>query len=287
MRRRIKDTPGQRCVAGSARHQGVTGEPTTTPSEAESRPNVARMYDYYLGGCHNFAADRAAAEQVLEIFPDTGMAAQTNRAFLRRAVRYAAERGVRQFLDIGAGLPTQGNVHEVVRPIAPGARVVYVDNDDVAVAYARRLLPLDGRTVVVHGDLRRPDELLADPAVRAHIDFTEPVAVLLVAVLHFVPDGDDPYAVVARLRDATVPGSLLVLSHLTMDGAPPIPSQQGREVYRRSSAPIVPRTHTATARFFDGYELVEPGLAWLADWRPDGEPNAAVSHGYGGVGVRH
>ncbi|WP_231921556.1 SAM-dependent methyltransferase [Micromonospora auratinigra] len=244
------------------------------------------MYDYFLGGCHNFAADRAAAEQILGLMPDTGVAAQTNRAFLRRAVRYAAERGVRQFLDIGAGLPTQGNVHEVVRPIAPDARVVYVDNDEVAVAYARRLLPTDGRTVVAHGDLRRPDELLADPVVRANLDLTRPVAVLLIAVLHFVPDGDDPFAAVARLRDATVPGSMLALSHLTMDGAPALPAQQGKQLYQRTSAPIVPRPHAATTRFFDGYDLVEPGLTWLADWRPDGEPQSGVSHGYGGVGIR-
>ncbi|WP_243420798.1 SAM-dependent methyltransferase [Micromonospora globispora] len=169
----------------------MTGEPATTPTEADTRPNVARMYDYFLAGCHNFAADRAAAERILEIFPDTRAAAQTNRAFLRRAVRYVAEQGVRQFLDIGAGLPTQGNVHEVLRAVAPDSRVVYVDNDEVAVAYARRLLPTDGRTVVVQGDVRRPDELLADPEVRRAIDFDQPVAVLLAAVLHFVPDADD------------------------------------------------------------------------------------------------
>ncbi|WFE37819.1 SAM-dependent methyltransferase [Micromonospora sp. WMMD998] len=256
-------------------------------TEAETRPNVARMYDYYLGGCHNFAADRAAAEEILKIFPDTGVAAQTNRAFLRRAVRWAAEQGVRQFLDVGAGLPTQGNVHEVVRAVRPDARVVYVDHDEVAVAYARRLLPTDGgRTVVVRGDLRRPDELLADRAVRATLDLAEPVALLLVAVLHFVPDSDDPWAAVARLRDATAPGSLLALSHLTLDGAPPMPARAGTEIYRRSSAPLVPRTHADVARFLDGYDLVEPGLVRLADWRPDGEPRAAVSHGYGGVGVR-
>ncbi|MGW1056595.1 SAM-dependent methyltransferase [Micromonospora rubida] len=253
---------------------------------AENRPNVARMYDYYLGGCHNFAADRTAARQVLEIFPDTGVAAQTNRAFLRRAVRYAAERGVRQFLDIGAGLPTQGNVHEVVQSVAPDSRVVYVDYDEVAVAYARRLLGDATRTVVVRGDLRRPDELLTHPDVTASIDFSRPVAVLLVAVLHFVPDAEDPYAAVARLRDATAPGSQLLLSHLTLDGAPPLPAQRGRAVYQRSTAPLVPRTRADILRFFDGYDLVEPGLAWLADWRPDGEPQDGVSHGYGGVGVR-
>ncbi|MBQ1069987.1 SAM-dependent methyltransferase [Micromonospora sp. D75] len=233
-------------------------------TEAENRPNVARMYDYYLGGCHNFAADRAAAEEVLRIFPDTGVAAQSNRAFLRRVVRWAAEQGIRQFLDIGAGLPTQGNVHEVVRAIRPDARVVYVDHDEVAVAYARRLLPTDGRTVVLRGDL----------------------AVLLLAVLHFVPDADDPYAAVATLRDATVPGSVLALSHLTLDGLPTLPTEQGTAIYRRSSSPLVPRTRDEVARFLDGYELVDPGLVKVADWRPDGEPQAAVSHGYGGVGVR-
>ncbi|WP_174532931.1 SAM-dependent methyltransferase [Micromonospora chalcea] len=255
-------------------------------TEAENRPNVARMYDYYLGGCHNFAADRAAAEEILRIFPDTGVAAQSNRAFLRRVVRWAAEQGIRQFLDIGAGLPTQGNVHEVVRAIRPDARVVYVDHDEVAVAYARRLLPTDARIVVLRGDLRRPGELLADPTLRATIDLSEPVAVLLLAVLHFVPDADDPYAAVATLRDATVPGSVLALSHLTLDGLPTLPTEQGTAIYRRSSSPLVPRTRDQVARFLDGYELVEPGLVKVADWRPDGEPQAAVSHGYGGVGVR-
>ncbi|MFC4149018.1 SAM-dependent methyltransferase [Micromonospora mangrovi] len=264
----------------------MTGDPPATPTEAEARPNVARMYDYYLGGCHNFAVDRAAAQRVLEIFPDTGVAAQTNRAFLRRAVRFAAEQGIRQFLDIGAGLPTQGNVHEVVRPLAPDARVVYVDNDEVAVAYARRLLPSDGRTVVVHGDLRRPGRLLADPDVRGLIDFDRPVAVLLAAVLHFVVDADNPWAAVGLLRNATAPGSLLAVSHLTMDGAPPIGAAQGQAVYRRSSAPLIPRPHAEVLRFFDGYDLVEPGLVRLAEWRPDGEPRTGVSHGYGGVGIR-
>ncbi|MEV0155403.1 SAM-dependent methyltransferase [Micromonospora sp. NPDC050686] len=264
----------------------MSNEPTTSPTDAQARPNVARMYDYYLGGCHNFAADREAAERVLQIFPDTGVAAQTNRAFLRRAVRYAAEQGVRQFLDVGAGLPTQGTVHEVVRAVAPESRVVYVDSDEVAVAYARRLLPGDDRTAAIRGDLRRPGEILADPEVGRLIDLREPVAVLLVAVLHFVPDADDPYAAVARLRDATVPGSMLVLSHLTLDGVPPVAAAQGQAVYQRSSAPLTPRTYAETERFLAGYELVPPGLVQLAQWRPDGEPQAGVSHGYGGVGVR-
>lgn len=258
----------------------------SAPTDADQRPNVARMYDYFLGGCHNFAADRAAAERILSIFPDTGIAAQANRHFLRRAVRYAAEQGIRQFLDIGAGLPTQGNVHEIVRQVAPDSRVVYVDVDEVAVAYARRLLPTDDRTVVVRADLRRPGELLAHPDVRTLLDLDRPVAVLLVAVLHFVTDAEDPWAAVARLREATVAGSHLVVSHLTSDGAPPLPAQQGQAVYQRSSAPLVPRTHADIRRFLDGYDLVEPGLVPVAEWRPDGEPRERVSHGYGGVGVR-
>lgn len=267
-------------------------EPTQVGSDFDlTRPNVARMYDYYLGGFHNFASDRAAAEQVLSIFPDTPVAAQTNRHFLRRAVRHlAAEAGIRQFLDIGAGLPTQGNVHEIVQEVAPGSRVVYVDVDPVAVAYARYLLDDVSDTTVVRADVRQPDELLAHPEVNRLIDFSEPVAVLLVSVLHFVVDAEDPYAAVARLRDATVGGSHLVLSHLTLDGAPPLPAQQGRAVYQQSSAPLMPRRHADISRFFDGYDLIEPGLVWLADWRPEMSPEGGaqtgVSHGYGGVGIR-
>ncbi|MET7706046.1 SAM-dependent methyltransferase [Micromonospora sp. NPDC005413] len=254
--------------------------------DVTTTPNVARMYDYFLGGSHNFAADRAAAERVLEIFPETGVAAQTNRQFLRRAVRYAAEQGVRQYLDIGAGLPTQDSVHEVVQAVAPDARVVYVDYDEVAVAYGRRLLTGVPGTAVVQGDLRRPDDLLAHPDVRATLDLDRPVAVLLLAVLHFVSDDDDPWAAVAKLRDATVPGSHLVLSHLTLDGIPPELAERGQAVYRNSSAPLVPRTHAEASRFFNGYDLVEPGLVATTRWRPDGEPEGVDSHGYAGVGVR-
>ncbi|WP_422737756.1 SAM-dependent methyltransferase [Micromonospora sp. WMMD729] len=264
----------------------MTEQPAPDTTDVTARPNVARMYDYFLGGSNNFPADRAAAQRVLEIFPDTGAAAQMNRQFLRRAVRYAVEQGVHQFLDIGAGLPTQGTVHEVVRAVTPDARVVYVDYDEVAVAYAKRLLTDVPGTAVVQGDLRRPDDLLADPGVRRTLDLDRPVAVLLLAVLHFVPDGDDPWAAVARLRDATVPGSHLALSHLTLDGIPPELAERGQAVYRNSSAPLVPRTHTETLRFFAGYDLVEPGLVETTRWRPDGESEVVESHGYAGVGVR-
>ncbi|MET7421999.1 SAM-dependent methyltransferase [Dactylosporangium sp. NPDC005555] len=245
-----------------------------------SVPNVARMYDYYLGGYHNFAVDREAAEKILAIFPDTPAAARTNRRFLQRAVRHLARAGVRQFLDIGTGLPTQGNVHEMT-----DGKVVYVDNDPVAVAQARSLVDGLDRVSVACADLREPEALLADPAVAGHLDFGEPVAILMVSILHFVPDEAGPGDLIARLRDATAPGSHLVVSHLTLDGVPAAPAQQGQQVYRQSSAPIVPRTAAAIADLFAGYDLLEPGLVWLGDWRPD-DDEAQVSHGYGGVGVR-
>ncbi|WP_433076379.1 SAM-dependent methyltransferase [Dactylosporangium sp. CA-052675] len=244
-------------------------------------PNVARMYDYYLGGFHNFAADREAAEKILAIFPDTPAAARGNRRFMRRAVRYLSrEAGVRQFLDIGAGLPTQGNVHEHT-----DGRVVYVDNDPVAVAQARSLVDGEERVSVALADLRDPEALLADPHVCGHLDLGEPVALMLVSILHFIPDEADPWSIIARLRDALAPGSHLVVSHLTLDGVDAAPAQQGTQVYRRSNAPIVPRTHAAIERFFDGFELVDPGLVWIGQWRP-AEGEDPTSHGYGAVGLK-
>jgi SAM-dependent methyltransferase len=244
-------------------------------------PNVARMYDYYLGGYHNFAADREAAEKILAIFPDTPAAARGNRRFMQRAVRYLTnEAGVRQFLDIGAGLPTRGNVHEHT-----DGRVVYVDNDPVAIAQARQLVEGDERVSVAMADLREPEALLADPHVSGHLDLAEPVAVLLVSIMHFVPDEADPWGIIARLRDAVAPGSHLVVSHLTLDGVAAAPAEQGTQVYRSASAPIVPRTRAQIERCFDGFELVEPGLVWTGEWRPvPGED--PTSHGYGGVGIK-
>nr|BFE56685.1 SAM-dependent methyltransferase [Dactylosporangium thailandense] len=244
-------------------------------------PNVARMYDYYLGGFHNFAADREAAEKILAIFPDTPAAAHGNRRFMQRAVRYLSrEAGVRQFLDIGAGLPTQGNVHEHT-----DGRVVYVDNDPVAVAQARSLVEGEERVSVALADLRDPEALLADPHVCGHLDLGEPVALMLVSILHFIPDEADPWSIIARLRDALAPGSHLVVSHLTLDGVDASPARQGTQVYRRSNAPIIPRTHAAIERFFDGFELVDPGLVWIGQWRP-AEGEDSTSHGYGGVGLK-
>jgi O-methyltransferase involved in polyketide biosynthesis len=240
-------------------------------------PNVARMYDYFLGGYHNFAADREAAEQVIAVFPDTPAAARTNRRFLQHAVRYMAkEAGITQFLDVGAGLPTQGSVHETT-----GGRVVYVDNDPVAVAQSQGLVRDLDHVAVVHADLREPGALLE--AAAAHLDMSEPVGLLLVSILHFVPDEADPGALVARLRDATAAGSHVAVSHLTLDGVPAAPVEQGRDVYRRASAPIVPRTRMEILRLLEGWELVEPGLVKLHEWRPD-DAAETVSHGYGAVG---
>lgn len=259
--------------------------PATSPDANFARPNVARMYDYFLGGSHNVAADRAAAEKLTSVFPAAPLLAETNRHFLRRVVRHlAAEAGIRQFLDIGAGLPTQANVHEIVGAEASDSRVVYVDHDPVAVTYSRQLLAETPNTTVVQGDLRHPEELLAHPEVCHLIDFTEPVAVLLVAVLHFVPDTEDPYAAVARLRDAMAPGSHLVLSHMTMDGVSTRSSEQGQALS------LAPRSHAEVLRFFSGFDLAEPGLVWVEDWRPerpaDGPSQPGAFLAYGGVGIR-
>ncbi|OLB75879.1 MAG: hypothetical protein AUI14_20190, partial [Actinobacteria bacterium 13_2_20CM_2_71_6] len=204
--------------------------PDWAPQEIDINvPSAARMYDYYLGGAHNFAADRELAEQALRAMPDGRFLARTNRAFLRRAVRFLARAGIRQFLDIGSGIPTAGNVHEVAKQVTPDARVAYVDIDPVAVSHAQALLAADPRTGALRGDLRRPDRILADPALGAIVDLDQPVAVLLLAVCHFVPDSDDPAGIIAQLRAALAPGSHLVISHGTDEGRS---TEELEQVYR-------------------------------------------------------
>ncbi|WP_344537579.1 SAM-dependent methyltransferase [Actinomadura fulvescens] len=231
-------------------------------------PNVARMYDYYLGGKDNYAADRALADQVLRVAPQTPALAQENRAFLQRAVRHlAGPAGIGQFVDIGAGLPTLENTHEVAQRTAPGAHVVYVDNDPVVLAHGRALLQGAAGTRVIQGDLRRPDEILGSPELTGLIDLARPVAILLVSVLHCVRDEEDPWKIVAWLRDTMAPGSHLVISHITAaDHAEN--AEAGADVYRRASTDMTLRTHSAIRRFFDGFELLEPGLVRLTEWRP-------------------
>ena len=242
-------------------------EPGWLPSGIDvERPSPARMYDYYLGGSHSFAADRELAEQAVALWPDSPHIARANRAFLRRAIAFAAERGVRQFLDLGAGIPTVGNTHEVAARLNPRARTVYVDNDLVAVAHSRSLLAGETSTAVVHADLRDSETVLAH--ARGTLDFTRPVAVLMFAVLHFVPDQDDPAGVVDAYRRATVPGSLLALTHAT-DDYQPERLRDMEDVYRGASAGLTGRSHARITELLRGYELVPPGLVSMIRWRPD------------------
>lgn len=236
-------------------------------------PNVARIYDYLLGGKDNYAADRAAAAELLACIPDARDACYQNRGFLQRAVRFlAVEAGICQFIDIGTGLPTQGNVHEIAQQARPGARVVYVDYDPVVVMHAQALLATSASVGVISGDLRDPDGILAHPGLRKLIDPSEPVAVLLVAILHFIADDDGPHAIVEKLKAAVPSGSYLVLSHITGDHVAAEKSEQARAVYQRATEPVFPRWHGAISRFFDGLEIVPPGVVSGAAWRA-GQPS--------------
>ncbi|MEU8269499.1 SAM-dependent methyltransferase [Sphaerisporangium sp. NPDC049002] len=248
----------------------VQGAQREVPGRLDlSTPSVARMYDYFLGGKDNFAVDRERAEEVIRQAPHVPFMAQANRDFLGRTVRYlAGECGVRQFLDIGTGLPTQENVHQVAQRADPRVRVVYVDNDPVVLGHARALLANNPNTHVMAGDLREPWAILGDPHVRGVIDFSQPVAVLLCAILHFIPDGDDPYGIVATLVNAMAPGSYLVVSHAERHRD--LMPTTGAYDYEGASAPAVLRSLVEIAEFFDGLELVDPGVVYLPLWRPDG-----------------
>jgi S-adenosyl methyltransferase len=267
--------------------------PEWTPDEVDmERPSAARMYDYYLGGSHNFAADRDLAEEYMQVLPDMPHIARAQRGFLHRAVKYMAQSGIDQFLDLGSGIPTVGNVHEIARSVRPNASVVYVDSDPVAVAHSTALLAGVPRTAVVHADLRNPDHVLSSSALTDTLDLTRPLGVLMIAVLHFVPDEDHPAEVVAAFRDATVPGSHLAITHATSDYQPEV-ARRAEAVYTRASHPIVYRTRQEILGLMPGYELVEPGLADLIRWRPDpsegpdplGGDDARYS-GYAAVGRR-
>jgi SAM-dependent methyltransferase len=261
------------------------------PGIDTSKANVARVYDYWLGGSHNFRADQDAARSIIAIEPNTRAIARQNRAFLGRVVRYLArEEGIRQFLDIGSGIPTQQNVHEVLEQVAPGSRVVYVDNDDVVVAHSKLILDGNPGAVIIKGDVRDPAAILADPETRRLIDFSEPVGVLLVAVLHFVPDSDHPDQIIAALRDALAPGSYLAICHACRDAKPEIAGATETVYSSRVSAQLAVRTRDEVARLFEGFPLVDPGLVWLPLWRPD-SPDDVPEHpeqywGIVGVGRR-
>lgn len=237
-------------------------------------PTTARMYDYWLGGTDNFAADRVAAQAVSEVAPTARLMAVENRKFLRRAVRYlAAEEGITQFLDIGTGLPTQGNVHQVAQAVNPGARVVYVDNDPMVLAHSRAL-KTGGNTVVIETDLRQPQAILDHADTRRLIDFSQPMAVLLVAVLHFISEDNDPPAIIATLRDAAPPGSYLLISHVTGDISPKAAAQAAMH-YKKVTSGATLRNRDEILRFFTGLDLIDPGLVQVPYWRPDDEPSDA------------
>jgi hypothetical protein len=247
--------------------KGETGH--VWPKIDTTKPNVARIYDYWLGGKDNFEADRVAAEQILSQLPGQRRSALENRRFLRRAVRFlAGEAGIDQFLDIGVGLPTQGAVHEVAHEINPRSRVAYVDYDPVVVSHGRALLATPDRSVVVQEDIRRPRELLANRLILEHLDFGRPVAVMVLAILHFVPDQDNPGAITAYLREALAPGSYLVLTHVCEELLPDKEAaRRAMDVYQRAGEPISPRGTEQIRGFFGDFELVEPGLVPKHAWR--------------------
>jgi hypothetical protein len=237
-----------------------------------SRPHPARMYDYFLGGKDNFAADRATAAKVLQSWGTVRTAARENRAFLGRAVRYlVGGAGITQFLDIGTGLPSADNVHEVAQAINPESRVVYADNDPIVLAHARALLASDprGACAYIDADLTRPEEILDHPATRSTLDFTKPIALMLVAVLHFVPEEDEPRRAVKTLLDALPPGSYVAASHSTDEHNPEGLAGTGR-AYGDAGVRGALRTSAEFAELvFSGLELVDPGMVLVSEWRPD------------------
>ena len=252
-------------------------EGAALPPEIDtSRPHAARMYDYYLGGKNHFAADRETADKVIAAMPGVRTGPRENRAFLGRAVRYlAAEAGIRQFLDIGTGLPATNSVHEVAQAVAPDARVVYVDNDPLVLVHARALLTSapEGQTAYIQADLRDPGEILSSPVVRSVLDFSKPIALKLVAVLHFVGDEHKPAQLVAALRDALPPGSFLVASHVTAEHNP-AGSAAGQRAYRGGGVSMRPRDSDEFAEIaFAGLDLVPPGIVLVSEWgRSDSGP---------------
>ena len=261
------------------------------PSEIDtSKPHSARIYDYFLGGENHFAVDREVAEKSIASHPTARIGAREQRAFLGRAVRYlAGEAGISQFLDIGTGLPTTDNVHEVAQAIVPSARVVYVDNDPLVLAHARALLTssAEGRTAYIHADLRSPEEILAGPVVREVLDFSRPVGLILVGVLHFLEDKDEPRQIITTLLDALRPGSYLVASHLNPEHDP-AGVAAGMRAYRAGGVAVRARnSRELTALAFSGLELVPPGVVSVSEWRPDSpepRPTPAEVSCYGGVG---
>lgn len=234
------------------------------------QPHTARMYDYYLGGKDNYEADRQAVDEVEKIFPTIRLAAQTNRDWMHRVTRFLAQQGIRQFLDIGTGIPTEPNLHQIAQSVTPDARVVYVDHDPIVLAHARALLVSkpEGRTAFIPADVTTPQAILDSTELHDTLDLTQPVALSLISLLHFIPDEQDAYGIVRTLMNALAPGSYLALSHATGDYDPAL-AARGIAVYHAKGLPFQVRSRDEFTHFFDGLELVDPRIAVPHRWRPD------------------
>jgi hypothetical protein len=256
----------------------------------ENTPNAARMYDYVLGGAHNFAVDRELIDTIFQRAPSMGEGAKANRAFLQRAVRFLVSQGIDQFLDLGSGVPTVGNVHEIVQAANPDAKVVYVDYEPVAYHAARDLLTGNSSATIIQADVREPDVILDHPQARALLDFTRPIGLIMAAVLHFIPDRDRPGDLVSRYKAALAPGSQLAISHTSIDEAPDdIRAEVARlqDGFTSATEQFHMRGRDEIASWFSGTDLVPPGLVAMCDWRPDGpvtDEQQRINYSYAGVG---
>ena len=264
----------------------MTSEELPVPGMDTHKPNVARVYDFMLGGKDNFAIDRQVGQLAIQIAPDGPAAARANRAFMRRVVHYlSAEAGIRQFLDIGCGLPTQNNVHEIAQAVDPAARVVYVDSDPIVLAHGRALVGDTDTTRIIQADLRQPEEILEHPDVRELIDLSQPVGLLLLAILHHLNDDDDPTGIAARFRDATAPGSFVAVSHFHNPGAAHLDASKKalviEKIFNQTLGTGRWRTQDEILAYFGDFEMLEPGLVPLAEWRPGpGEPPNSQTDSY-------
>ena len=265
----------------------MTEHPASPPPELDTTvPHSARIWNYWLGGKDNYAVDRAAGDQFLRTFPEIAVIARATRAFMQRAVRYlAAEAGVRQFLDVGTGLPTFNSTHEIAQQVAPESRIVYVDNDPVVLLHAHALLRSSphGATDYLDADMRDPEAIISGAAKT--LDFTQPIAVMLLGVLHLISDDEDPWTIVARLMDAVPSGSYLVITHPASDLLPETQGEASRRYNQNVATHQTLRTHAEVARFFDGLEVLEPGLVQWHLWRPDPEDAAPGDFKSGHCGV--
>jgi SAM-dependent methyltransferase len=264
-------------------------KPKHNPTQLDlEQPSAARIYDYLLGGFHNFDVDRAAARKITGLLPDMPLYMRTNRTFLRRIVRFLTDQGIDQFLDLGSGIPTVGNVHEIAQQENPSARVVYVDNEPVAVTHSKTILEDNPKATVIQADIRQPDVILNHPETQRLLDFNKPTAVLLLSVLLFVTD-EEAYRVVRSMREALVSGSYISISHPTDDDTPPDEGEQAKKLYAAMGTPVRVRSYNEVEKFFEGLELLEPGLVYVPLWRPEGSDDLflkdpELSAYYAGVG---